>query len=436
MMKRTWMTVASLALTGTVVAGCGTANSANGGNGTTGGSSTSKQGVVQLTYDYPVGVAGPLAKIMKNMVDKFNQSHSTIHVTPVFAGNYQQTLAKVETAVQSGNPPDVAVLNSTATFDLLRMNAISPLDSIVKNGNFYSALTKPEVQNHYWGVPFQRSTVVLYYNKDLFKKAGLDPSHGPKTWAELISDAQKIKAKAGVNGIEIPSNGTVYWTFEPFATEAGHNLGGSNGKTVYFNSSAVKKALNFWMDLSHKYKVMPKGIIQWNDVPSDFENQKTAMAVHSSGSLTSIMSKSNFNVGVSFLPKASQNGSNQVTGLGGGDMFVMKGISKKQHDAAITFVKWMTTPKEAAHWSMSTGYIGTSPAVYQQPSMKAYIKKHPQAMVAAKQLKYAQPELSTYHLNRIYDVIDSAIQSVMDGQSSVNSALNKAQKKADSILSQ
>jgi sn-glycerol 3-phosphate transport system substrate-binding protein len=425
-----------------LVAGCGgsAAPASAGGassSGTSGsasssaGAQSSSSSTVAFDFDYPVGVSGPLATIMTNLVNQFNSTHPGIKVTPVFAGSYQQTLAKVETGIQAGNPPPVAVLNHTAIFDLLHLQAIQPLDSIVQAGNFYPAMLKPEVQGHYWSVPFQRSTVVLYYNKDLFQKAGLDPSHGPTTLSELVSDAQTIQQKTGVTGIEIPSDGTVYWEFQPFAIDQGQNLAGNDGTTVYFDSQAVQKALQFWMDLSHKYKVEPAGILPWNTVPNDFEAGKTAMIVHSSGSLASILQNSKFNVGVSFMPKGP---GQDVTNLGGGDFYLMKGISPSVQQAAVTFIKWMTAPDQAASWSMQTGYIAVSPDDYQVPAMQAYTKKYPQALVAPQQLQYAEPELSTYQLNQIQDTFDSAVQSVLDGQSTVQAALSKAQQQAQSIL--
>ena len=385
---------------------------------------------VDLTYYYPVGVAGPLAQIMTKLVDSFNRSHPGIHVSPIFSGSYPQTLAKVETAIQGGNPPDVAVLNSTAQFDLIHLQAIEPLDSIVKAGDFFPALTQPKPGGHYWGVPFQRSTNVLYYNKNAFKKAGINPNQGPKTWAALVADGLKLK-KIGMVGIEIPSDGTTYWTFEPFATEAGHDLGGNIGTQVYFNSAAAQTALQFWMNLSHKYQIMPKGILQWNDVPTAFVDGKTAMIVHSSGSLESILTKANFPVGVSFLPKDK---SQFLTGLGGGDLYLFKGIPAAQRTAALSFIRWMSAPAQAAWWSMQTGYIATSPRAYAQPAMQQFLKRNPQARIAVEQLPYAQPELSTYQLNQVYDVIDSALQSVIDGQTSIKLALDQAQQQATNIL--
>jgi sn-glycerol 3-phosphate transport system substrate-binding protein len=429
--------LAALAL---LAAGCGSSAPASTGTGAAtasgaaasgGGAQATSSGTVAFDFDYPVGVSGPLATIMTNLVNQFNGSHPGIKVTPVFAGNYQQTLAKVETAIQAGNPPAVAVLNHTAIFDLLHLQAIQPLDDIVQAGDFYPAMLKPEVQGHYWSVPFQRSTVVLYYNKDLFRKAGLDPNRGPANWSELVADAQAVQTKTGVTGIEIPSDGTVYWEFQPFAIEQGQNLAADDGTTVYFNSKAAQTALQFWLDLSHKYKVEPAGILPWNTVPNDFEAGKTAMIVHSSGSLASILQNSKFQVGVSFMPKGT---ATDVTNLGGGDLYLMKGLTPSVQQAALTFIRWMTAPEQAASWSMQTGYIAVTPKAYQVPDMVAYTQKNPQALVAPQQLQYAEPELSTYQLNQIQDIFDSAVQSVLDGQATVQAALDKAQQQATSIL--
>lgn len=433
--KKIMTIAASTAALGLLLAGCGTnggssQNTTANASGSTASNGSNASSDVNLSFYFPVGVAGPLAEIMTKMVDQFNQGHPGIHVSPVFSGNYPQTLAKVETAIQGGNPPAVAVLNHVAVYDLIHLQAIEPLDSVVQNGDFYPAFTQPTVQGHVWGAPFQRSTVVLYYNKDAFKKAGLDPSHGPRTWDELVADGQKLQ-KIGMTGIELPSDGTVYWTFEPFATEAGQNLGGNDGSHVNFNSPAAKKALQFWMDLSHKYQVMPTGILPWSSAPTDFDSGKVGMILHSSGSLASILKKATFDVGVSFLPK-DQN--TYLTGLGGGDMYLMKGLSQSQHDAAVKFIEWMTSPEQAAAWSLQTGYIAGTPKAYDQPAMKQFTQEHPQALVAPAQLQYAQPELSTYQLNQVQDVIDSAIQSVLDGQAGVSDALDKAQQQANTIL--
>lgn len=382
---------------------------------------------VQVSYYYPVGVSGPLAKIMTNLVDTFNRTHPRIHVSPSFAGNYPETLAKVETLIQAGTPPDTAVVNATAIFDLIHLGAIQPLNSIVKAGDYYPAFLKnAEYKGQYWSVPFQRSTVVLYYNKAEFAKAHI--SGPPTTWDQLLSDAKKL-THHGQWGIEIPSSGTSYWQFAPFVLESGTNLMNATGTKVYFNDPRTVEALSFWLKLQ-KEKVMPPGVISWGTSPTDFASGRTAMLVHSSGSLTSIVQAAHFPVGVAFMPKNVRYG----TDTGGGDFYLFKGISAQARAASITFIKWMTSPRVQAQWSIDTGYVAGSPRAYQAPVMRKFIKSHPEYAVSPAQLKYASPELATYDLNQIYDYIDSAIQAVMDGQQTPKAALDAAQKQATAAL--
>lgn len=382
---------------------------------------------VQVSYYYPVGVSGPLAKIMTTLVNEFNAGHPGIHVVPSFAGNYQQTLAKVETLIQSGTPPDTAVVNATAIFDLQHLNAIQSLNSIVKNGDYYPAFLKnAEYHGQYWSVPFQRSTVVLYYNKAEFAKAHL--SKPPATWDQLIADAKKLTNKHQW-GIEIPSSGTSYWQFAPFVLESGTNLMNATGTKVYYNDPRTIEALSFWLKLQ-KEKVMPAGVISWGTAPTDFSSGRTAMLVHSSGSLTSIVSAAKFPVGVAFMPKNVRYGSD----TGGGDFYLFKGISPTVRKATLTFIRWMTSPAVQAQWSIDTGYVAGSPRAYARPVMKKFLASHPEYAVSPAQLKYASPELATYDLNQIYDILDSAIQSVMDGQQSPKAALDAAQKQANAAL--
>ena len=95
----------------------------------------------------------------------------------------------------------------------------------------------------------------------------------------------------------------------------------------------------------------------------------------------------------------------------------------------------MTSPEQAARWSIETGYMGVSPAAYETPELTEYVKTFPPAAIARDQLQHATAELSTHQAGRVRKLLDDAIQSVLTGQSSAEDALNNAQKQADRILS-
>lgn len=400
---------------------------------------------IELTMYYPVNVGGPITKVVQKLADDFTKENPNIIIKPVYTGNYDDTMIKIQTAVNSKTPPDLAVALSTELYTFLDMNSIEPLDSfIAKDGgknyinNFFTPFTgNSKAAGKIWSIPFQRSTVVLYYNKDMFKSAGLDPDNPPKTWDDLISDSQKLTVKDQSGqvkqwGIELPTTVSHYWIYQALALQNGKNIMSSDGKKVYFDTKSSINALQNWADLSQKYNVMPKGILDWNTVPSDFIKGKTAMMYHTTGNLTNVKNNANFKFGVAFLPAQNKYG----TPTGGGNLYMFKNISDEKKQAAWKFIKWVTAPERAAQWSIDTGYVATEKSSYDTDLLKNYIKDFPQAEVAKDQLKYASPELSVHNNGQIYKIIDDAVQSAVIGNTSAENALKKAQKDATDALKQ
>ena len=135
---------------------------------------------VDLTMYYPVAVGGPVTKIIDDMVGHFEKENPDIKVTAVYAGNYTDTMTKAMTAMKGGQPPQLSVLLSTDVFTLIDENAIVPFDGLVADKawfkDFYPAfMANGQIDGKTWSIPFQRSTIVLYWNKDAFKNAGSIP---------------------------------------------------------------------------------------------------------------------------------------------------------------------------------------------------------------------------------------------------------------------
>ena len=150
------------------------------------------QGAVEVPFYYPVAVGGPIAKVIDGFAADFMKANPGITVKPIYAGTYQETIVKALTAHKSGTPPVTSVLLSTDMFTLIDEDAVVPFDQLVKSAadkawlnSFYPAfMMNSRTGGKTWGVPFQRSTVVMYWNKEAFKEAGLDPNHAPADWAE------------------------------------------------------------------------------------------------------------------------------------------------------------------------------------------------------------------------------------------------------------
>lgn len=396
------------------------------------------QDVVKLSYFYPVGVAGPLAQVMQAMVDEFNDAHPEIQVEASFTGSYADTATKVQTAVQGGNPPDVAVLLATDKQTMLDLDALFPVSDLESDPSFDADDFRPaywadtQVDGKTWCVPFQRSTPVLYYNKAALEQAGLDPDAAPQTWDELVASSRAVMdAGATTWGVEIPATTSAYWLFQALAIQSGQTLNGEDAAHVNFDTPEAIEALTWMVGLGTEEQVMPTGAIDWAAGPTDFSSATTAFLYHSTGSLVSIKSQAEFDFGTAFLPKNKEFG----VPTGGGNMYVFK-TSDERQQAAWTFVQWMTSTGMATRWSIESGYVPTRASITETDEWKAYVEETPQATTALEQLEYAQPELTGHQSGQLQKIMDDTIQAAVTGQSSPEDALKSAQEQADAILSQ
>jgi len=401
----------------------------------------SAQDLVEITFYYPVNVGGPLTKVVDGMAESFMKEHPEIKVNAVYTGNYGDNTVKIQAGIMSKQPPDVAVMMSTELYSMLDLGAIIPLDDYMakdaaafNKDDFYPAFVEDtQADGHTYSIPFQRSTIILYYNKEMFKEAGLDPEKPPANWNELVEYARKLNRDGHV-GLEIPGNDDSYWMFQMLARQHASdpkmNIMGDDGKKAIFNTPENVEALQFWIDLSKKNKVMPEGIIDWAATPTDFIEGKTAMMMHTSGNLTNVKNNAKFDFGVAFSPADKQYGSP----TGGGNLYIFKDTSAEKQAAAWEFVKYMTAPEQAALFSSSSGYIGVRKSAYDTDVMKAYTASFPQALVARDQLPYAFRELSTHNHGKVSSALTNQIQAALSGKTDAASALKTAQEEADKQL--
>ena len=388
---------------------------------------------------YPVGVAGPLAKLMEEMVSEFNETQESVEVEAVFAGGYTEALEKTRTAVLSGNPPALAVLDAPNLLSLKDIDAIIPLDSFIEQDGG-KAFTDEFLQafleigrndGKLWSIPWQRSTPMFYYNKTHFKEVGLNPDNPPSTWDEVIEAAKMLTIrddKGNVQrwGMELPIN---FWLFKPMVLQAEGILDNEAGTKLNIDTKEVRAALAYMQTMVDQGS-MP-AIKQWSESVSDFATGATSMIYNSTGALGFIRKSMTDDFGTAFLPA----GKRQVAIEGGGNFFIFKDNEEKVQEAAWEFIKWMTLPENTARWSMGSGYIPVKEAAFNVPEYKAYTDEWPQALTAYNQLMQSDMErnMMTHHVNAINKLVNSTLERIMAGEN-VDKALSDAQKEADEIL--
>lgn len=397
----------------------------------------------ELRLYYPVAVGGPITKIVDTLAADFEKEHPGIKIKPVYAGSYQDTITKVLTAAKGGDAPHMAVMLSTDMYTLIDEGVVVPFDELVKTpadrawmSGFYPGFMKnSQTGGKTWGIPFQRSTIVMYWNKELFKQAGLDPNRPPQNWAELVDYGKKLTqrdaaGKVSTWGVQVPSSGFPYWLFQGFTTQNGVELMNAAGTQTHFDKPEVVEALQYWVDLSRKHQIHPPGVVEWGTTPKDFFERKAAIIWTTTGNLTNIRTNAKFDFGVAMLPAGKQRG----TPTGGGNFYVFKKASAAEREAAMKFIQWVTSPKHAAEWAIATGYVAVSPAAWDTPEMKKYLADFPAPTVARDQLQYAVAELSTHENQRVTKALNDGLQAALTGAKTPQQALQDAQREAERIL--
>lgn len=398
---------------------------------------------VDLQFFFPVAVGGKAADTIQALTDEYVAAHPNVTIDAVYAGSYQDTITKTLTAVRGGTPPQLSVILSVDMFTLIEEDAIIPFDGLVKSDadkawltSFYPAFMDNSMTGgKTYGIPFQRSTPVLYWNKEAFKAAGLDPDTPPKTWEEQVEFGKKLtKRDANGNvtqwGVRIPSSGFPYWLFQGLTTQNDVILANDDGNKTNFDDPKVVEALQYLVDLSGEYGVMQPGIIEWGATPKAFFEGQTAMMWTTTGNLTNVRDNAPFDFGVGMLPANKRPGAP----TGGGNFYIFKDSSEEQKAASFEFIKWITAPEQAAKWTIATGYVAPRPDAWETPAMKKYVADFPQALVARDQLEYAVAELSTYQNQRITTILNDALEAAITGQKAPAAALEEAQAEADRIL--
>lgn len=416
------------------LAGCGEKNSSASG---------SDDGKTHLTFYFPVNVGGDVAKLVEKLCEDFTAENPDIVVEPVYTGNYDDTVTKIQSAIQGGSPPDVFVNLATQRFTMASTGMAMPLDDLIagdgEEGEAYindfleGFMEDSYVDGQIYSIPFQRSTEILFYNKDAFEEVGLDPEAPPTSWDEVVEYGQKLTNdnRYGV-GIALNS-GSAQWTFGGFCiqnSKNGENLMTDDGKSVLFDTPENVEALQFWIDLQNKYKIMAPGIVQWTDLPTQFLAGEVAMIYHTTGNLENIRQNADFEFGTAFLPGNERMGAC----TGGGNLYITNGIPEDHIEAAWTFIKWVTNTENAAQWSLDTGYVPTRQSCFETEEITQYYNEFPQAKVAYEQISVGQPELTTYNAAEIWRVLNDHIQSAITGDATAEEALAAAQEEATGVL--
>jgi sn-glycerol 3-phosphate transport system substrate-binding protein len=399
---------------------------------------------VELEFYFPVAVGGDAAGIIQQMTDAYMAQTPGVTINAVYSGSYADTTTRAITAARGGNPPQLAILLSVDMFAMIDEDIILPWDDFIPEaereaflGGFYpSFMRNSQTGGQTWGIPFQRSTPVMYINRDAFRAAGLDPEAPPATWDEMVEMGRQLTLRDGSGnvtqwGVRIPSSGFPSWLFTGLVAANGQDgLANDAGTEVYFDTPQVVGALEYLVSLSRDHGIMEPGILDWGATPRAFLDGQAAIVWTTTGNLTNIRRNATFDFGVAMLPANVRRGAP----TGGGNFYLFDGSTPEQLQAAVDFVRWATEPAQAAQWSIDTGYVAPRADTWETEAMRAYALEVPGAMVARDQLEFAVPELATFEGPRITRIMNDNLAAAVVGEKTPAQAMADAQAAADAIL--
>jgi sn-glycerol 3-phosphate transport system substrate-binding protein len=400
----------------------------------------------KIDFYFPQPVDGPFVREMTRIVKSYNDSQKEVEVTPVFSGSYDDTKLKAQAAAQAGKPPGVVLMSANFLLDLKIAGDIVSLEPQLKAegttrekflADFWPALhINATVDGELYGIPYQNSTPLLYYNVNHFKEAGLNPDKPPVTWAEFVDAAKKLTKRNGDSvdrwGFSMPENYDYFgWLMETLCMSNGGRYYNQDwGGEVYYDTPSMLGAAQFVEDLVFKHKVMPQGVIEQGAISTNFVAGKTSMIFLSTGSLSFIRKNMKEPYNVAFIPRNVRN----AVPIGGASLVMFKGQSPEQQKASWKFANWLSSAENLGSWSRFSGYFAPRKSAYDLADMKEFLAKNPDAKVAIDQLAYAQPWFATYQTVAVRKALEDEMQAVLNGKKKAPEAIKEAQKNADALM--
>ncbi|HLW60378.1 MAG TPA: ABC transporter substrate-binding protein [bacterium] len=388
--------------------------------------------------------------VVKAFVDRFNASRTDIQVEAQFQGSYDDAVNKLRASIQSTAVPAVAQVYDIGTRFMIDSKGIVPMQDFIDREKFSLAQFEPNILAYYrvgdrlYSMPFNTSSAILYYNVDMFKKAGLDPKQPPRTFEEIDAAARKlVQSGTTKSGITIAIYG---WFFEQLLARQGAlyaNNGNGRDKpaseVVYNREEAGARILDWWAGM------VKDGIATNPGRPTAasqraFVAGQTAMTVDSTAVLASLLrgAAGQFEVGTGYFPKppAAKTGGSIV---GGASAWILKNRPEKEQQAAWEFVKFISAPAQQAAWYVGTGYFPIRKDAYREPVAQAALAAHPQFLTAISELRSSPINRATQGallgvFPEARQKSEEAIEARVLGRKSTRQALDDAARSVDQAI--
>lgn len=399
-------------------------------------------------------MSGELGKQLEKLATDFNASQSDYRIVPTYKGNYTETVTAAIFAFRSRSQPAVVQVNEIATATMMAAKgAIYPVFELMRDQSepFSPEAYLPSVTGYYADVagnmlsfPFNVSTPILYYNKDLFRAAGLDPDAPPKTWPEIGTAAKRLRAAGAVCGLTTswPSwvnveNFSAYHNL-PLASR-GNGFGGLDAELTFNNPAVVRHVAQLaeWQ-ATRMFDYSGRGA----SAEPRFQKGECGIFIGSSATRADIKANSKFEVGYGLMPYwPDVAGAPQNTIIGGATLWVLRDRPRAEYTGVARFFAYLSKPEVQAAWHQNTGYLPITRAAFDLTRAQGFYDRNPGAAIGIEQMTLKPPTANSKGIRLgsfvlIRDAIDDELEQAFSGKRTAQSALDLAVERGNRLLRQ
>ncbi|WP_341703961.1 sn-glycerol-3-phosphate ABC transporter substrate-binding protein UgpB [Ferrovibrio sp.] len=407
---------------------------------------------IEIQWWHAMG--GALGERVNEMAENFNKGQDKYTVVAVNKGNYAETLTAAMAAFRAGKGPHIVQVFEVGTGTMMAARgAIKPVYQLMaENGYSFDPKTYLAAVTGYYtttdgkmlSFPFNSSTPVFYYNKDAFKKAGLDPAKPPKTWQEVDAALPKLKAA----GYSCPF--TTSWqswvqleNFSamhnvPFASKA-NGFGGLDAELKFNGPLQVRHIENLG-------KWAKDGLFIYagrkNEPGGKFIAGECAILMESSAGYANVKRGAKFDWGISMQPYyADVKGAPQNSIIGGASLWVLAKHKPAEYKGVAEFMDFLSATENQVRWHTGTGYLPITPMAYETTKLQGFYNANPGTDISVQQMNLNPPTENSKGLRlgnfvQIRDVIDEELEGVWSGKKSAKEALDTAVERGNKLLRQ
>jgi sn-glycerol 3-phosphate transport system substrate-binding protein len=391
---------------------------------------------------------------INKIADDFNKMQGDYKVTPVFKGSYAETMTAAIAAYRAGNAPDIVQVFEVGTATMMAAKgAVMPVYQLMKDaGETFDPATYLSAITAYYSTPdgqmlsfpFNSSTPVLYWSKDAFKKAGLDPDKPPVTWPDMFAAAKKLRAAgqncgfttAWASWVQVENFSA--WHNIPIGTKT-NGLGGFDTELEINNPTVVRHIGN--LADAQKDKSFDYGG-RTTEPEAKFSSGDCGMIMDSSAAYGLFKNSAKFDWGVAQLPYYPDvTGAPQNSIIGGASLWVMGGKKPEQYKGIAKFFTYLSGVPVQQAWHQATGYLPITKAAYDATKASGFYDKNPGTEIAILQMTGKPPTENSRGLRfgnmvQIRDVIAEDLEAAFSGKMDAKAAMDDAVARGNTILRQ